>query len=232
MKIFGKTHAFWAALVTWLVAGQLSAHAALTLTLSDGTPGDTKTYTDGSVSGFIEGGLGSAPSFISIGNWTVGTGWLATSYPVNGTVSDPYYDFLDFGGGLSRSSGSSTLTATLTETGLPAALFSSGSLAMVINTSVGNPTPKLTALLNSTQIGSINAGSSGAQLSTVPVSGAPSMFSLTETMMFTSSSYVANSEEIHLILNSAPIPEPADYGALAGAGLLALLVRRRIFGKV
>lgn len=217
--------------LTFLVAGLLPAHAALTLTLSDGTPGDTKTYTDSLVPGYIEGGLGSAPTFITIGNWTVGTGWLATSYPVNGSLSDPYYDFLDFGSGLSRSSGSSTLTVTLTETSFPAAAFSSGNLAMVVNTPVGDPTPALTALLNSTQAGSIAAGSSGAQLSSVPVSGIPSTFSLTETLLFTGSSYVADSEEIHLTLNSAVVPEPGAYGVMAGLGLLTLSMRRRLFPR-
>ena len=220
-KLLIKTAVLIAGLVA---ASAVSANAAMTLTLSDGTPADTKTYTDSVMSGIIGQGFGG-PSFgTTFGGFMVSS-VFATGAPYNGNSTAPAQSFsATFAPVGSATATSGTLTADLVEPGFTAP--ASGSLAIVLNSQT--PGVSLTAYINGVQYGSTittayssQAGSYEGGTESVNVSGYTAPFTLEEKVVYTGTTFNGGLTSGDGILNlTTPVPEPT---ALIAAALLLVL---------
>jgi hypothetical protein len=173
-----------------MALGLAPANAQMSLTFTSGSS-TTGPYTDSSIPGFISVGFGT-----TVGSWTL------DGYDAYGPQILGLPDAIQlFGPGLSTT-GSSSLAATLTESGLSAP--ASGSLAIVLNAG-SYPGESLTAYINGNEVGT-TLTASGTE--SVNVSGYTTPFTLKEVLVYSPDGGELISGNGELNLTASAIPEP------------------------
>ncbi len=210
-----------------LALSTYAAHAqTFTVTLSDGTPADTVTYTDGgNDGGYMDFNL--APPALSFDGWKF-TELTAVFDSVDGPPT-----FLDLAYHVSQWNINTPITITLTAAGVPALGSDGGSSELTITGSDPTVSPTsqvtLTGLINNSAVGSVGplGGANYTADQSFASAGLSSDFTLSESLVLSGSGQTGGAAEDFVTANDIPEPSTMTLLLLPAGGIALWILRRR-----